>query len=146
MGRDLRADLTTVPATDVVSICRGLVRQRGSALRTELLGDHAEWGHAEENAARLLEVALWQAGMEWADRIHDPDDDAEARRARLDAKRRGVKPPPRPIIPPSAERPKDIAEARFQAYIDEVTQHTGNAAADKSSSDREAFERAHNLD
>lgn len=144
MGRDLRTDLTTVPATDVVSICRGLVRQRGSALRTELLGDHAEWGPSEENAAQLLEVALWQADMEWADRIHDPDDDAEARRARLDAKRRGVKPPPHPIFPPAAQRPKDIAEVRFQAYIDEVSQHTGNTA--ETSSDREAFEKALNLD
>jgi hypothetical protein len=98
---------------------RRLVNIHGSALRRLLLGDHAEWGPDEENRARLLEVESYRLDLDWLTRITDPDD-PEVVRERVEAKRRGDKPPPRPIIPPAALRPHELAEHRWQTYLEQL--------------------------
>lgn len=110
-----------MPAKDFPDIIRQLLKTRGSALRRQELGDHADWGPHEENTARLLDVREYELELAWADRTFDPDD-REAHRERLEAKRRGIKPPPHPIVPPVAYRPEKIAEKRLEQYIELVGQ------------------------
>jgi hypothetical protein len=78
-----------------------------------------DWSPHEENTARLYEVLHHWLGLEWIDRTTDPDD-PEVRRRRAEDKRRSVKPPPYPLVPPVALRPDQIAEKRHAAYLDEV--------------------------
>lgn len=111
-----------MPGQDFVAHVMRLIRIRDSALRYLLLGDHAEWGPDEENRALLLEVEAYQLQLDWTDRTTDPDDPA-IRRERLEAKRKGLKPPKRPVVPPVAQRPGGIAEERLRAYIDELASH-----------------------
>lgn len=108
-----------MPCQDFVAHVIRLGRIRGSALRLQILGDRAEWGADEENRARLLEVESYRLDLQWTDRVTDPNDKA-VKRAMLEAERDGVKPPARPIIPPAALRPNDLAEERMQDYIDQL--------------------------
>lgn len=101
---------------------RQLATTPGSALRRHLLGEHAEWGPHEENTARLLEVQAYQLDLDWIRTTTDPDDH-QLLRERLDAKRRGIKPPKRPIIPPVAQRPPTLAAQHAQAYADQLAAH-----------------------
>lgn len=96
-----------------------LGRIRTSALRLLLLGDRAEWGADEENRARMLEVDTYRLELEWIDRTTDHDD-PQVRRQMLQAKREGIKPPARPIIPPAALRPNDLAEERMREWIEQL--------------------------
>jgi hypothetical protein len=96
-----------------------LGRIRTSALRLLLLGDRAEWGADEENRARLLEVEAYRLDLQWIDRTTDHDDPT-VRREMLQAKRDGVRPPTRPIIPPAALRPNDLADERMQDWINQL--------------------------
>jgi hypothetical protein len=93
-----------------------------SALRRELLGEEAEWGPHEENTARLLEVQAYALDWQWQRETVDPDD-PKVRRERMEAKRNGIKPPPRPLIPPVAARPSGMAEKRLTEYLEQVSAH-----------------------
>jgi hypothetical protein len=109
-----------MPAADLVSRVHRLPRIPTSAL-AELLDPEGlrHWGPHEENTARLLEIESYRLELDWADRTVDPDD-AEARRARAEARRNGVKPPKNAPVPPIALRPKSIAEQRYQQYLDSL--------------------------
>lgn len=115
----LREALDTMPAQDLPDVIRQLVKTSGSALREELLGDYAEWGPHEENTAQLLDIRAYELELAWADRTIDPNDQ-DVRRDRLEAKRRGIKPPEHPIVPPVAHRPGDLAQERLQQYLDKI--------------------------
>lgn len=99
-----------------------LVQIRGGAFRKLMLGDDAEWGADEENRAQLLEIQAYQLELGWADRITDPND-PKVKREQAEARRRGIKPPPRPVVPPIARRPGDLAEQRLRDYIEELAAH-----------------------
>lgn len=117
----LREALETMPAQDLPDVIRQLVSTRGSALRRELLGDYAEWGAHEENTAQLLDIRAYELDLAWADRTIDPED-REVRRERMEAKRRGIKPPEHPIVPPVAHRPSDLAQERLKQYLEKVAE------------------------
>jgi hypothetical protein len=121
LGVQLRDALESFAAVDMPDIIRQLIATRGSAMRREILGDYAEWGAHEENTARLLDVREYELELAWADRTFDPDD-RETRRERLEAKRRGIKPPPHPLVPPVAHRPAQLAEAILSRYLETVKQ------------------------
>lgn len=106
---------------------RRLVDIRGSALRQLLLGDDAEWGPDEENRARQLEVEAYGLELEWVKHTTDPNDPAVIRE-RNEARRRGNRPPSRPIVPPMALRPAAVADRRWQAYLDQLSEHAPKPA------------------
>jgi len=106
-----------MPAVDFVALVQQLVSTPGTALRRHLLGDSAAWGPHEENTARLLDLTEHEVQTSWTDRITDPDD-PEVKRERAEAKRRGQKPPPSPLILPVALRPEKVAEQRFTEYVE----------------------------
>jgi hypothetical protein len=86
-----------------------------SRLVTLILGLDDYWGPHEENTARLLEAQAYALDFAWADRTIDPDDPAvKAERA----KKR--KPPPHPIVPPAAFRPKKYADERMAEYVEQI--------------------------
>lgn len=89
-----------MPAVDLVDLIRGL--------------EH--WGPHEENTALLLEAERYKLDLDWADRTLDPDS-REVRAARREAELAGIKPPDHPIIPPIAQRPRDIADVRLEQYV-----------------------------
>lgn len=107
---------------DLSDIIHQLVATPGSALRRELLGEEAEWGPHEENTARLLDVEAYQLDWEWARKTTDPEDPS-VRREQLDARRRGIRPPRRPLIPPVAARPPGLAEQKLAEYLARVAEH-----------------------
>ncbi|MFD8496343.1 hypothetical protein [Amycolatopsis sp. NPDC059657] len=109
---DLRHAWRTMPAADVVALIRKLPADSALA---QAENDGPPWGIVEENAARMLDIAAWQAELEWVDRITDPEDRA-VKRERALAKRAGIKPPNHPIVPPVAYRPPKIAELRWNEY------------------------------
>jgi hypothetical protein len=111
----------TYPGIDIATMVQRLVHIRGSALRRLLLDDDAEWGPDEENRARQLEVEAYRLELDWVEHTTDPNDPATIRE-RNEAKRRGDRPPRRPIIPPVALRPAAVADRRWQAYLDELLQ------------------------
>lgn len=95
---------------------RQAIHTPGSALNRAAAGG---WGWHEENTARLYEALNYWLELAWIDRTTDPDD-PEVKRDRIEAKRAGIKPPPHPLIPPVALRPSEVADERFQAYLEEV--------------------------
>lgn len=111
-----------MPAVDLASRVRRLVAIPGSALAELLTEETSTWGPHEENTARLLEAINFELDLEWADRTLDQDDPA-VKRDRAAAKRAGIKPPPQPLIPPTAFRPKALAAQRMQEYLDVVAQY-----------------------
>lgn len=111
-----------MPVLDFVARVRRLAHIPSSALADLLSDGTATWDAHKENTARLLEVETHRLELEWAKHTYDPED-PENRRAAAEAKRNGVKPPPKPIVPPVALRPRDLAEQRFQQYLDEITAH-----------------------
>lgn len=88
----------------------------------------ADWDAHKENTARLLEIEAYKLELAWIDRTTDPDD-KEVRRARLEAERSGIKPPPHPMIPPVAMRPVELREQRLQEYLDIVAAHNSGRDA-----------------
>ena len=98
---------------------RQTIETPGSALHRTVAGG---WGPHEENTARLYEALSYWLELAWVDRTTDPED-PQVKRERAEAKRAGIKPPPHPLIPPVALRPSEIADQRFQAYLDEVGQY-----------------------
>lgn len=101
-GLDLRECFQTMPAADLVDLLAGL--------------DY--WGPHEENTALLLEAERYKLDLSWADRTIDPND-PEVKAARRASEH--VKPPTRPMIPPIANRPAEIADLRIQQYLDQLT-------------------------
>lgn len=113
-------------------------------MRRELLGEEAEWGAHEENTARLLEVQAYQLDWQWARETVDHDD-PDVKRERAEAKRNGIKPPARPLIPPTARRPAGLAEQRLNEYLEEIAKHVTPQSATRSVT-RAEFEQAMGLD
>jgi hypothetical protein len=111
-GLDLRESLRTLPAVDLVALVNDL---------------DGHWGPHEENTALLLEAQHYALELAWADRTVDPND-REVIRARREAERAGIKPPPHPLIPPIANRPPEVAELRLQQYVEQVAAHQTPAA------------------
>lgn len=112
-----------MPVHDLLARVRRLVRIPESAL-AELLSDGTStWDPHKENTARLLEIQSYQLDLEWASRTTDPND-PEVKRERIEAERNGIKPPKHPIVPPIALRPNSLAEARFEAYLEQITAQT----------------------
>lgn len=98
-----------MPASRLVSLILGLDKE--DVARNEA------WGPHEENTARLLEAQSYALEFAYADRTIDPDDPAvKAERAKN--KRR--KPPPHPIVPPVAFRPKKFADERMAEYVEQI--------------------------
>jgi hypothetical protein len=112
-----------MPAVDFVDLVNGL-------------SDH--WGPHEENTARLLEAQAYRLELDWADRTVDPNDD-ETRRARAQAKRDGIKPPPHPMVPPVALRPPKLAEQAYEEFFARLEQHR-TPAEPSAFVDRSAFD------
>jgi hypothetical protein len=106
---DLRAALHTMPWVDLRDLIRGMP---------------PEWGWVEENSARTHELAAFMLEHEYAQWTVDPED-PEYRAEQARRKRDGVKPPPRPLIPPVALRPKWLATILADQYA------LARAAADK---------------
>ncbi len=91
-----------------------------SRLVALILGLDDYWGPHEENTARLLEAQSYSLEWGWADRTIDPEDPAvKAERARM----RKRKPPPHPIVPPVAFRPKKFADERMGEYVAEIQKY-----------------------
>ena len=91
-----------------------------SRLVALILAPEDHWGPHEENTARLLEAQSYALEFEYADRTIDPDDPAvKAERAKN--KRR--KPPPHPIVPPVAFRPKKYADERMAEYVEQISKY-----------------------
>lgn len=110
-----------MPADDLATRVKRLVRIRSSALADLLSDGEAEWGAHEENTAQLLEVQSYLLDLEWAQRTTDPDDPAvKAERER--ARANGIKPPKKPLVPPVALRPKRLAEQRYEEYLQKLTE------------------------
>lgn len=119
---------------------RRLVNIPGSALRRRLLGDAADWGPDEENRARLLEVEAYRLELDWVEHTTDPND-PRVIRERNEAKRRGDRPPSRPIVPPVALRPSAAAEQRWQDYLAELSRHSPEPKTTKELVTFDEFER-----
>lgn len=140
----LRDALDSFPAVDLPSIVRELVATTGSSLRRHLLGELAEWGPHEENTAQLFEVQAYHLDWDWTQATIDPDDPA-VRQDRLEAKRKGIKPPPRPLIPPTAQRPSGLADQRLNDYLEQVGKHVTPMNTSRFVS-RAEFDKAMGLD
>lgn len=98
-----------MPASRLVSLILGLGKE--DEARREA------WGPHEENTARLLEAQSYALEFAYADRTIDPEDHAvKAERA----KNKKRKPPPHPIIPPVAYRPKRYADERMAEYVEQI--------------------------
>ncbi|MCA1185704.1 hypothetical protein LCD36_04460 [Saccharopolyspora sp. 6T] len=98
---------------------RQTIRTPGSALYRTVAGG---WGPHEENTARLLEAQHYWLDLHWTDRITDPDD-PKVKRDRAEAKRQGIRPPEHPLIPPVAHRPAELAEQRWNEFIEQASSY-----------------------
>jgi hypothetical protein len=107
---DLRESFRSMPVMDFVALFNGL---------------RNHWGPHEENTALLLEAERYRLELDWADRTVDPAS-PEVKAARQEAEKAGIKPPSHPLIPPIAQRPREIADLRIQQYLDDVA--AANAA------------------
>lgn len=136
---DLREALCELPAVDLVALISKLPED--SALAREEAGPWGSWDAHKENTARLLEIESYKLQLAWADRIADPDDQ-DAKRARAQAKRAGIKPPPHPMVPPVAMRPHELSELRIQEYMDQVATFEVQASPTVKSVGRASFDRA----
>jgi len=104
---DLAECFTSMPASRLVALILAV-------------DDH--WGPHEENTARLLEAQSYALEFAWADRTIDPDDPAvKAERAK---NKRRKPPPPHPIVPPVAFRPKKYADERMAEYVEQIGKYT----------------------
>ncbi|ACU39450.1 hypothetical protein [Actinosynnema mirum] len=110
-----------MPAVDLAARVRRLTRKPETAL-AELLdpGGLRHWGPHQENTARLLEIQSYGLVLDWRDRTFDPESDEarEARRALLNDRRHGVRPPADPPVPPIAHRPAPLAQQMFDAFVE----------------------------
>lgn len=109
-----------MPAVDLVALVRKLPAE--SALSRQEMGDVAGWGPHEENTARLLERIDYTLNLKWIDRTTDPED-PDVKRERAAAKRAGIKPPERPLVPPIALRPPSIADQMIDEYVTEAKKY-----------------------
>lgn len=109
-----------MPAVELVALIRGL----------------DAWGEHEENTARLLDIRSYELGLAWSDRTIDPSD-PEVVRARVQAKRAGLRPPPHPLVPPVALRPPVAAEERLREFIAEAEQYQPQPAGPRQVSSDE---------
>lgn len=142
-GINLRSALTEMPAVDLMSLIKKLPPE--SALAREESGPWGRWDAHKENTARLLEVMSYRLDLEWSDRTTDPDDpDVKQERAR--AKRERLKPPDRPIVPPVAMRPRELAEEHAQQYAEAIAAHQVKASPVPQISSRSSFEATWGMD
>ncbi|MGF7124029.1 hypothetical protein [Rhodococcus sp. BE178] len=82
-----------------------------------------EWSFEAENMAMFLDRFDFFLRSEYASWITDPDD-PEVKAERALRKKRGIKPPQQPLIPPVAWRPGPIADLRRELYEAAVELHT----------------------
>ncbi|MEV6897446.1 hypothetical protein [Amycolatopsis sp. NPDC051372] len=107
-----------MPAVDLVTLIRQLPAESRLA-QQETDG----WGPDQENQARLVDLAYYQVERAYIAANTDPED-PELRYQRAEAKRRGIKPPPAPIIAPVALRPARVAERMWAEYHAEVEKYS----------------------
>ena len=81
-----------------------------------------QWSATDENIARLVDRDDYYLRSKYAQWIHDPDD-ADAERERQLRKKRGIKPPPEPIVAPVAVRPPRVAAAAWDTYAELALKH-----------------------
>lgn len=112
-------------------------------MRAEL-GDLWDWNHLAANLAELVDLMAYWLHSEYAKWTHDPED-PEAKRREAERKRRGLKPPPIPLIPPVAHRPPSVAEAYEQNYLRLVAEHTPHEGPQKRLVSLDEWERAAGL-
>jgi hypothetical protein len=110
--------MTTWPATDLVARIKKLPAE--SALAREEMGDMADWSSLAENVAKLVDLMTAWLHYEYASWTTDPDDVEAQRKAR---KRAGIKPPPKPLIPPVAARPQSLHDRLVDDYLTESAQY-----------------------
>jgi hypothetical protein len=113
---------------DLVSKIRHL--PPGSQLERAELGDLADWGHLPENVARLVDLMTAWLNYEYASWTADPDEVASARK-------RKRKPPPFPIIPPVAARPRSLHEQLAEHHAAIVAEHDVDPTSPRMVSDEE---------
>ena len=89
----------------------------GSQLERQELGDLADWGHLAENVARLVDLVSAWLNYEYASWTADPDEVKAARRGKR-------KPPPSPIVPPVAARPRSLHEQLAARHEEIVAQYS----------------------
>jgi len=80
----------------------------------------ADWSYLAHNIATLVDVMSAWLTYEYASWTSDPDQVEEERKRR---ERAGVKPPPRPLIPPVAARPPSLHEELLDAYVAEAVKY-----------------------
>lgn len=76
----------------------------------------AQAARDSENLAMLVDRDDYWLNSEYAQWITNPDDpEVKAERARR--LKQGIKPPPRPLLEPVAQRPPDLANRMVEKYI-----------------------------
>lgn len=81
-----------------------------------------EWTRTDENIARLVDREDYWLNSEYAGWIHDPDDPDTKRRA-AERRKRGIKPPPTPILFPVAARPDTLHTELMTLAQQQITEH-----------------------
>lgn len=81
-----------------------------------------QWTSTDENIARLVDRDDYYLRSMYSQWTHDPDD-KEAARERAERKRRGVKPPPEPLVAPVAVRPPKAATEMWHDYLERAKKH-----------------------
>lgn len=123
----LREAIGTWPAQDLVDAIRNLPLE-SATVRSEL-GDRFDWNHLAANIAELVDLMHFKVQADYTQWITDPDD-PKVKAELADRKRRGIKPPPVPIVPPVAHRPDSVATdyvAAYQRLVEQYLPDTGEA-------------------
>jgi hypothetical protein len=108
------------------------------------MGDLWDWNHLAANLADLVDLMSYWLGNEYAKWIHDPDD-PETKRRDAERRRRKVKPPPMPLIPPIAHRPPSVAGQYQERYLQLLTEHAPDPGPTKTVVSLDEWERAAGL-
>jgi hypothetical protein len=114
-----------------------------ATVRAEL-GDLWDWNHLAANMADLVDLLSYWLTSEYAKWTHDPDDPETKRRA-AERKRRGIKPPPHPLIPPVAHRPPSVAAKYEDQYLRQLAEHAPAEEPAKRVVSLDEWERAAGL-
>lgn len=101
-----------------------------SQLAREELGDLADWGQLQENVARLVDLMTAWLNYEYASWTADPDEVAAARK-------RGRRPPPVPLVPPVAARPRSLHDRLAEQHTALVGEYDVDPGAPRMVSEEE---------
>lgn len=113
-GVDLDAALDTMPAMVLGQYIAELPPHSATA-RAEM-GDLADWDLIGSNLADLVDLMRFWLVAEYQKWITDPDD-PEVKAREAERKRSKIKPPPTPIVPPTAARPPSVAAVYEREYL-----------------------------